>query len=148
MAPKDPKDLNKAIKRPHYHPTTLEEITHKLSESVMYSKLDARPGYWSVQLDGDSKLLTTFNSPFGRFCIRRMPFGLNLNQDVFQKQMDHIFERYPGTISIADDIGSSEKEHDQNLHILMRVAQMHGLVFSIGKCEIKQIILTFFGVGV
>ena len=37
----DPKDLNKAIKRPHYHTPTLEEITHKLAGSVMYSKLDA-----------------------------------------------------------------------------------------------------------
>ena len=39
----DPKDLNKAIKRPHYHTPTLEEITHKLAGSVMYLKLDANP---------------------------------------------------------------------------------------------------------
>ena len=104
----DPKDLNKAIKRPHYHTPTLEE---------MYSKLEARHGYWSVQLDKESKLLTTFNSPFGRFCFKRMPFGLNLSQDVFQERMDHILEKCSGTISIADDIGvfgSSEQEHDQN----------------------------------
>ena len=31
----DPKDLTEAIKRPHYHTTTLEGITHKLAESVM-----------------------------------------------------------------------------------------------------------------
>ena len=60
----DPKDLTEAIKRPHYHTPTLEGITHKLAGSVMYSKLDARQGYWSVQLDEESKLLTTFNSPF------------------------------------------------------------------------------------
>ena len=144
----DPKDLNMAIKRPHYHTPTLEEITHKLAGSVMYSKLDARHGYWSVQLDEESKLLTTFNSPFGRFCFRRMPFGLNLSQDVFHERMDHILERCPGTVSIADDIGvigSSEQEHDQNLHNLMRVARMHGLVFNIGKCEIKQANMKFFG---
>ena len=115
----DPKDLNKAIKRPHYHTPTLEEITHKLAGSVMYSKLDARHGYWSVQLDEESRLLTTFNSPFGRYCYKRMPFGLNLSQDVFQERMDGILENCPGTISIADDIGvfgSSEREHDENLH--------------------------------
>ena len=40
----DPKYLNKAIKRPHYHTPTLEETTHKLAGSVMYSKLYARHG--------------------------------------------------------------------------------------------------------
>ena len=137
----DPKDLNKAIKRPHYHTPTLEEITHKLAGSVMYSKLDARHGYWAVQLDEESRLLTTFNSPFGRYCYKRMPFGLNLSQDVFQERMDNILEHCPGTISIADDIGvfgSSEGDHDENLHNLMRVAQAHGLIFNAGKCEKLQ----------
>ena len=144
----DPKDLNKAIKRPHYYTPTLEEITHKLAGSVMYSKLDARHGYWSVQLDEESRLLTTFNSPFGRYCYKRMPFGLNLSQDVFQERMDGILENCPGTISIADDIGvfgSSEREHDENLHNLMLVAQTHGLVFNVGKCEIKRSNMKFFG---
>ena len=76
----DPKDLNTAIKRPHYPTPTLEEITHKLAGSMIFSKLDARHGYWSVQLDDESKRLTTFNSPFGRYCFRRLPFGLNLSQ--------------------------------------------------------------------
>ena len=144
----DPKDLNKAIKRPHYHTPTLEEITHKLAGSVMYSKLDARHGYWEVQLYEESRLLTTFNSPFGRYCYKRMPFGLNLSQDVFQERMDNILEHCPGTISIADDIGvfgSSEGDHDENLHNLMRVAQAHGLIFNAGKCEIKRTNMKFFG---
>ena len=120
----DPKDLNTAIKRPHYPTPTLEEITHKLAGSMIFSKLDARHGYWSVQLDDESKRLTTFNSPFGRYCFRRLPFGLNLSQDVFQERMDCILEKCPGTISIADDVGvfgKTEAEHDKHLHNLMRV---------------------------
>ena len=137
--------LNTAIKRPHY-PT--EEITHKLAGSVIFSKLDARHGYWSVQLDDESKRLTTFNSPFGRYCFRRLPFGLNLIQDVFQERMDYILEKCPGTISIADDVGvfgKTEAEHDKHLHNLMRVALQYGLVFNIDKCHIKQSNMKFFG---
>ena len=109
-----PKDLNTAIKRSHYPKPTLEEITHKLAGSVTFSKLYARHGYWSVQLDDESKRLTTFNSPFGRYCFRR-PFGLNLSQDVFHERMGCILEKCPGTISIADDVcvfGKTEAEHD------------------------------------
>ena len=81
----DPKELNKAIKRPHYRTPTLDEITHKLAGASMFSKLDARHGYWSVKLDDESNILTTFNSPFGRYCFKRLPFGLNLSQYVFQR---------------------------------------------------------------
>ena len=140
--------MNTAIKRPHYPTPTLEEITHKLAGSMIFSKLDARHGYWSVQLDDESKRLTTFNSPFGRYCFRRLPFGLNLSQDVFQERMDCILEKCLGTISIADDVGvfgKTEAEHDKHLHNLMRVALQHGLVFNIDKCDIKQANMKFFG---
>ena len=92
----DPKDLNKAIKRCHHRTPTLEEITHELSGAKHFSKLNAKNGYWSVELDEESQLLTTFNSPFGRFCFQRMPFGLVVSQDMFQQKMDQILEQCPG----------------------------------------------------
>ncbi|XP_048257540.1 uncharacterized protein K02A2.6-like [Haliotis rufescens] len=144
----DPKDLNTAIKRPHYKTPTLEEITHKFSGATVFSKLDARHGYWSVKLDEESSMLTTFNSPFGRYRFLRLPFGLNLSQDVFQKSMDMILEKCPGTVGIADDIavfGKNKKEHDNNLINLMEAAQQSGLVFNPGKCEIKTDQIKFFG---
>ena len=62
----DPKDLNKAIKREH-HPTPIfEQITPKLAGAKLFSKLDARNGYWNVKLDEESRYLTTFNTPFGQ----------------------------------------------------------------------------------
>ena len=144
----DPKDLNRAIKRPHYKTPTLDEITHQLAGSRVFSKLDARHGYWSVSLDEPSSYLTTFNSPFGRYRFERLPFGLNLSQDVFQERMDHILERCPGTMGIADDVavfGKDEKEHDANLHNLMKIAQQEGLVFNPDKCDIKKQKMRFFG---
>ncbi|XP_041464585.1 uncharacterized protein K02A2.6-like [Lytechinus variegatus] len=59
----DPKDLNRACRRTHHKTPTLEEITHKLSGARVFSKMDARHGYWSIVLDRESSLLTTFNSP-------------------------------------------------------------------------------------
>ena len=144
----DPKDLNKAVKRPHYRTPSLDEVTHKLAGAKIFSKLDARHGYWSVSLDDESSLKTTFNSPFGRFCFTRLPIGLNLSQDVFQERMDNILEHCSGTMSIADDVGvlgKDEAEHDANLHNLMKTARRHGLVFNIDKCEIKRQSLKFFG---
>ena len=52
----DPKDVNRYIKRDHHHTPTLEEITHKLSGSTVFSKMDAKHGYWSVKLNEESQL--------------------------------------------------------------------------------------------
>ena len=144
----DPKDLNRAIKRCHHKTPTLEEITHKFTGATHFSTLDAKNEYWSVTLDKESRLLTTFNSLFGRYCFLRMPFGLIMSQDVFQQKMDMILESCPGTLGIADDVavfGRSEAEHDANLHNLMRVSREHGLVFNSKKCTIKTPQISFFG---
>ena len=144
----DPKELNKSIKRTYHKTPTLEEITNKLSGAKLFSKLDAKHGYWSVKLDEASSKLTTFNSPRGRYKFKRLPFGLNISQDIFQKHMDDILEKCPGTIGITDDIvvfGKDDEEHDQNLRKLMQVARASGLVFNAEKCKIKKTEVKFFG---
>ncbi|CAB4017439.1 transposon Tf2-1 poly [Paramuricea clavata] len=70
----DPKDLNEAIMRDHYPTPTLEEITPKFAGARVFSKIDARNGYWNVKLDDESSYLTTFNTPSGRYRFLRMPF--------------------------------------------------------------------------
>ena len=61
----DPRNLNKAIIREHYKAPTLEEISHKLSGATVFSKLDAKDGFWSIHLDTPSSYLTTFNTHKG-----------------------------------------------------------------------------------
>jgi len=45
----DPKDLNRAIKRPHRYTPTLEDILPKLSGAKFFTILDTRSGYWNVK---------------------------------------------------------------------------------------------------
>ena len=144
----DPKFLNQALKRPHHNIPTLEELNHKFTGARYFSKLDAKAGYWGVQLHKDSQLLTTFQSPYGRYAFKRLPFGLSASQDIFQSRMDMILEQCDGAEGIADDVvvyGATEDEHDKNLHQLMNVAMRNGLVFNSSKCLIKERSVSFFG---
>ena len=146
----DPRDLNKNLKRTYHRAMTVEEITHKLADATVLSKLDAKDGYWSIQLDTDSSLLTAFSSPSSnqRYKFNRLPFGLCVAQDLFQEAMDKITSELNGVISIADDIcvyGKDEEEHDRNLHNLMVRARACGLVFNANKCFIKVPEISFFG---
>ena len=145
----DPKKLNENLKRcPHKIPT-VEEMNPLFTGAKYFSKLDAKAGYWSVKLDQKSQLITTFRSPLGqRYCFLRLPFGLNVSQDDFQRKMDEILENLPGVTGIADDVcvsGATGEEHDENLINLMTRAEKKGLVFNSSKCAIKQTEISFFG---
>ncbi|KAJ8023319.1 hypothetical protein HOLleu_35705 [Holothuria leucospilota] len=144
----DPKRLNQNLKRcPHKIPTQ-EELNPAFAKANYFSKLDAKAGYWSVHLADESQELTTFRTPFGRYCFRRLPFGLSTSQDLFQQCMDDIISKVPGCVGIADDIivfGLTEEEHDSRLLHLFDVAREEGLVFNSAKCLIKASQVNFFG---
>ena len=150
----DPKDLNNNLKRAQQHIPTMEELTHRFANAKVFSKLDAKSGYWSIELDEDSQLLTTFNSPFGRFCFRRLPFGINVSGDIFNAAMQKILVGLRGVISIHDDItvygegdtiDDATTDHDKNLRQLMERARENNLVFNYAKTNILQPEIVFFG---
>ena len=144
----DPWDVNKAIKRDHYKTPTVEEITHLLAGSKKFTKVDGSLSYHCIVLDYESSLLTTFNTPWGRYRFVHLPWGLSCAQDIFQWMMDQILQCCEGVIGIADDViihGKDDEDHDRNLHNFMHTACEHGLVFNGEKCEVKKDSVTFFG---
>ena len=144
----DPHDLNKPIHHDHHRTPTVEEVVHEFTHSHYFTKLDAHHGYWSIILDKESSLLTTFNSPFSRYHFLHLPFGLVCSQDIFQKKMDQILEECQGCIRITNDIivhGHTESEHDAHLWNLMCVAHKYGLVFNPQKTHVKVLAVNFFG---
>ncbi|XP_021341363.1 uncharacterized protein K02A2.6-like [Mizuhopecten yessoensis] len=129
----DPQGLNKAIRRPHYPMKTLEEILPDLSRARYFTKLDARSGYWAL------KLLTTFNSPFGRYRFLRMPFGVQSAQNEFKCAIDSSYEGLTGVNAIVDDIlvsGKTRQEHDENLRVVLDRTRSVGTKLNDDKLEV------------
>ena len=81
--------MNKAIRQDHYRILKLEEITHELTGSMKFTKVYRSSSYYSIVLDYESYLLTTFNTHRGRFQFVHLTFGLPCAQDIFQRMMDH-----------------------------------------------------------
>ena len=65
----------------------------QLTSAMIFSKLDANRGFWQIPLAKESRLFTTFITPYGRFCFKKLPFGISSAPKVFQRQMNDIF--YP-----------------------------------------------------
>lgn len=75
-----------------------------LEGAKVFSKLDASSGYWQIPLQPESSRLTTFITPSGRFCFRRLPFGITSALEIFQKRMANLLKDQEGVAAIQDDI--------------------------------------------
>ena len=127
----DPCDLNKAFCHDHHKTPTVEEVAHEFAHSHYFTKLDTCHRYWSIVLDQESSLLTTFNGLLGRYCFLHLPFVLVCSPDIFHKKMDQILEECQGFTGISDDNtvhGHTKAEHDACLQNLMHVAHKYGWV--------------------
>lgn len=116
----DPRDLNKAIRREHYQMPTVEEVATRLSQAKKFTVVDAKDGFWQKRLDTESSCKTTFNTPFGRYRWKRMPFGISSAPEVWQRTMHEFVEDLEGVEVIADDFliagfGNTDHEVNQSL---------------------------------
>ena len=144
----DPRPLNKAICREHFHLPTLEDITTRLTGACIFSKLDANHDYWQVPLVEESQPLTTFNSPFGRYCFKRMPFGIKSAQEVFQKRMSQLLGDLQGVETDIDDIlvwGANQEEHDKRLIAVLDRCEKINLTLNREKCQFSVPKVSYIG---
>lgn len=150
----DPQQLNKAIMRSHYPLPTIEEVTTRLTNAKVFSVLDAKTGFWQVKLTEASSHLTTFNTPFGRYRWKRMPFGITSAPEVWQQKMNELVEGLSGVEVIADDFlicgfGVNKKEatvnHDNNLSLFLQRARERGLKLNLEKVKLRLNSVPFIG---
>lgn len=93
----------------------MDEILAQLSGAKFFSKLDANMGFWQIPLTENSRLLTTFITPSGRYCFNKLPFGIGSVPEHFQRRMSHILEGLDGVLCLIDDamiFGKDQEEHD------------------------------------
>ena len=145
----DPKRLNDNLKRcPHKIPT-LEELNPEFAEARVFSKMDAKAGYWSIHLDEASQEITTFRTPFGRYCYRRLPVGLCVSQYLFQQGMDRILARAPCRLCKYRGRRShvrARQHRTRQEHVATNAGCQRGRYrIHSKKCAIKTNEIVFFG---
>lgn len=144
----DLKKLNTAVKRERHYLPILDDVLHQLSKSSVFTTLDASSGYWALPLDEGSQKLTTFITPFGRFCFTRLPYGINSASEIFQRKMEKLLEGIEGVHSIIDDIiihAPTKEVHDQRLLEVLKRLKEAGIKLNKKKCHIRQPSVDFFG---
>ena len=127
---------------------SVDESLAKLGKSHFFTKLDANSGFWQLPLDEESRLLTTFVTPFGRYCFNRLPFGISSAPEIFQRTMSEILKDVDGVICQMDDIlvhGADQDEHNGRVRTTLHCLQEAGITLNIQKCQFLKTSVKFLG---
>ena len=141
----DLRRLNRAVKRERYILPTFDDIAAKLKDCTVFSKLDAANAYHQLPLDDESRLLTTFITPMGRFCFKRMPFGISSASEIFQRRMSDMFGDMECVAVNQDDIligGLDRVDHDARVARVEKILRENNVQLNQPKCErgVKELI--------
>lgn len=102
----------------------MEDVLPSLAKAKVFTKVDARNGYWHILLDEESSKLTRFDTPFGRYHWKQLPFGISVASEMFQKKLNQALDRLDGLLTVHDDmviygVGETKEEatedHNKNL---------------------------------
>ncbi|CAC5379713.1 unnamed protein product [Mytilus coruscus] len=150
----DPKILNKALKRSHYPLPIIDDLLPELNEAKIFSKCDVKNGFWHVNMDESSSYLTTFETPFGRFRLMKMPFGISPAPEYFQQFLEREIENLPGVRTVADDIliygeGDTVEEatadHDIKLKAFLDRCRSRNIKLNRDKFQLRLTEMPYIG---
>ena len=115
----------------------------------IFTELDVEHTYWYVKLCDISSKPTTMITLFGRYRWLRLPFGLKVRSEIFQRKLnDAIIDLgLPGVFAVADDVilvGRGETDntamldHNANLHRLYERCRERHIILNDEKADMKK----------
>ncbi|UYV62655.1 K02A2.6-like, partial [Cordylochernes scorpioides] len=140
--------LNEHVQREVHPMPVVEHMLGQLGEARFFSKLDANSGFHQIPLSPDCQHLTTFITPFGRYKYCRMPFGISLAPEYFQRVMSIILQGMDGVMCYLDDIlifASDSKTHDRILRLVLRKLKEAKVTLNKAKCVFGVPRINFLG---
>ena len=115
----DYRRLNAVTRKDVFPIPRIDDLLDQLNGKRVFSTLDAKSGYWQIQVDSKSKAKTAFITPGGLFEFNVMPFGLCNAPATFQRLMQRMLAGLESFCSVyIDDIivfSGTEEEHVDHL---------------------------------
>lgn len=144
----DMRAANTAIERERHPMPTIEDLIVDLNGATVFSKLDLNQGYHQLELDPESRYITTFATHMGLYRYKRLSFGVNSASEIFQKAVSSTLQGILGARNISDDIivfGNTQAEHDMNLKAVFQRLRDYNLTLNLDKCEFSKPDINFYG---
>ena len=131
--------LNKYVKRPVNPQPTPFEVVRKLPKGKKHlAVFDALKGYHQIELDDESRALTTFLTPFGRYRYKRLPFGESDAGDVFTLRYGLAVDASTDGRRTTEDtllMGDTEAELLQNAEEFFKACDNNDITLNTKKIQ-------------
>ena len=126
---------NEAIRRVRLPIPTVNDVSFALNGVKFFSKLDLSQAYHQIELDEQSRYITTFSTHVGLYrYLYRLNYGTNAAAEIFQYTLQTALQGLKDVKNIADDIiifGSTRGEHDSNLDKCLQRLKAKGLRLKV-----------------
>jgi hypothetical protein len=109
--------LNKASPKDNFPLPRIDKIVDSAAGCEVMSLLDCFSGYHQIYMKEEDKASTSFITPFGTYCIIRMPEGLKNAGSTFSHLTKKVFESQVGSniFTYVDDIVIASKNKEDHL---------------------------------
>ena len=114
----DMRKANEAIVRERHPIPTVDDVLYQLNGSKVFSKLDLKWGFHQIELEQQSRVITTFITHKGLYRYKRLMFGISSAPELYQHTIQQVLAGCEGAYNIHDDIishGRTVEEHDSRL---------------------------------
>lgn len=146
----DYRQLNAITVKSKYPVPIIDELLDELGGATWFSKLDLRSGFHQILLKPGEEFKTAFQTHFGHFEFRVMPFGLNGAPGTFQDAMNSTLAPFLRKFILVffDDIlvfSPSYADHLNHLQLVFQQLHDHDWKIKLSKCEFAQRSITYLG---
>ncbi len=117
-------------------------------ESKYFTVFVAKSGYFQILLDGESQLLTTFITPYGRFKHTRATMGLSCAKNEFNCRTEAALAGLPNVEKVIDDIiihGTDLESHLKDVRRFLLRCREEGITLNRKKVKLAEQSLKFTG---
>lgn len=148
----DVRRANEAIIKERHPIATVDDVLHSLNQSTVFSKSDLQWGYHQVELDPDSRNITTFVTYCGLYRNKRLMFGINPAPKIYQHVIQQtLITNCENAANISDDIMVHAKpakpveEHDRVLEDVLKTLKAKNLTLNRENYRFHTTQLEFMG---
>lgn len=146
----DFRQLNKKIVADKFPLPRIDDILDQLGRARYFTTLDLMSGFHQIPLEESSKPYTAFSTNNGHYQFTRLPFGLNISPNSFQRMIAIALSGLPLECAFLyiDDIiviGCTIKHHLKNLQEVFKKLRFYNLKLNPAKCNFFCSDVTYLG---